>query len=244
MTTRNDSWLNSHSRAIMEVWRANMDIQLILDAGKVAEYMTKYVTKPESDMPISFRNMIRYIMQNQLANGNNVQSTMRIAMSKLFGERMLSRQETSHLIFSLPMVSSSHNFVRVNTKNESRLIASTRNNTSPDPLKTLIDLYCVRTDSSNWFNIDIFKQHENNLLQMPLCDFCKAFMVGVRGVRRNKITTHSKKIMLLSFIPNILPNLSLRNMLNTAGQISSNIGLGLVLFLLLGVTRMFQMMTS
>ena len=78
-----------------------MDIQLILDAGKVAEYMTKYVTKPESDMPISFRNMIRYIMQNQLANGNNVQSTMRIAMSKLFGERMLSRQETSHLIFSL-----------------------------------------------------------------------------------------------------------------------------------------------
>ena len=162
MTTRNDSWLNSHSRAIMEVWRANMDIQLILDAGKVAEYMTKYVTKPESDMPISFRNMIRYIMQNQLANGNNVQSTMRIAMSKLFGERMLSRQETSHLIFSLPMVSSSHNFVRVNTKNESRLIASTRNNTSPDPLKTLIDLYCVRTDSSNWFNIEIFKQHENN----------------------------------------------------------------------------------
>eukprot|EP00957_Ditylum_brightwellii_P001518 118670-Ditylum_brightwellii.AAC.1 len=33
----------------MEVWRANMGIQLILDAGKVTEYMTKYVTKPESD---------------------------------------------------------------------------------------------------------------------------------------------------------------------------------------------------
>ena len=76
-----------------------MDIQLILDAGKVAEYMTKYVTKPESDMPISHRNMIRYIMQNQLAKANNVQYTMRIAMSKLFGKKMLSRQETSHLLF-------------------------------------------------------------------------------------------------------------------------------------------------
>ena len=76
-----------------------MDIQLILDAGKVAGYMTKYVTKPESDMPISHRNMIRYIMQNQLANDNYVQSTMKIAMSKLFCEKMLSRQETSHLIF-------------------------------------------------------------------------------------------------------------------------------------------------
>ena len=32
VTTRNDSWLNFHARAIMEVWRANMDIQLILDA--------------------------------------------------------------------------------------------------------------------------------------------------------------------------------------------------------------------
>eukprot|EP00957_Ditylum_brightwellii_P109831 8377128-Ditylum_brightwellii.AAC.1 len=47
----------------MEVWRANIDIQLILDARKVTEYMTKYVTKPESDMPLSFINMIRYIMQ-------------------------------------------------------------------------------------------------------------------------------------------------------------------------------------
>ena len=99
------------------------------------------------------------------------------------------------------MVSSSHNFVRVNTKNESRLIASTRNNTSPDPLKTLIDLYCVRTDSSNWFNIEIFNQHENNLLQMPLRDFCKAFMVGVRGVRRNKICTHLKTNYVALFYP-------------------------------------------
>ena len=36
VTERNDSWLNSHSCAIMDVWRANMDIQLILDPGKVA----------------------------------------------------------------------------------------------------------------------------------------------------------------------------------------------------------------
>ena len=60
--TRNDSWLNSPSRAIMEVWRANMGIQLIIDARKVAEYMTKYVTKPESVMSLSFRNMNRYII--------------------------------------------------------------------------------------------------------------------------------------------------------------------------------------
>eukprot|EP00957_Ditylum_brightwellii_P069159 5251746-Ditylum_brightwellii.AAC.1 len=63
----------------MEVWRLNMGIQLILDAGKVAEYMTKYVTESESDMHLSFGNMIRYIIQNQLADGNNVQSTMRLA---------------------------------------------------------------------------------------------------------------------------------------------------------------------
>eukprot|EP00957_Ditylum_brightwellii_P018599 1397606-Ditylum_brightwellii.AAC.1 len=75
----------------MEVWRASMDIQLILDAGKLAKYITKYVTKPESDIPLSFGNMIRYILQNWLANGNNVQSTMILAISKLFGERMISR---------------------------------------------------------------------------------------------------------------------------------------------------------
>eukprot|EP00957_Ditylum_brightwellii_P185862 14150433-Ditylum_brightwellii.AAC.1 len=66
----------------MGVGKANMDIQLILYAGKIAEYMTKHVTKPDSDMLISFRNMTRYITQNQLANDNSVQSTIRLAMSK------------------------------------------------------------------------------------------------------------------------------------------------------------------
>eukprot|EP00957_Ditylum_brightwellii_P169429 12895315-Ditylum_brightwellii.AAC.1 len=64
----------------MEFWRANMDIQLILDAGKVAEYMTKYVTKPERDMPISLRNMICRPMMTATENGQNVQSTLQYAI--------------------------------------------------------------------------------------------------------------------------------------------------------------------
>jgi hypothetical protein len=50
----NDRWLNSYIRPIMEVWRANMDMRLTVDVGKIIDYMTKYVTKAETilrDMP-------------------------------------------------------------------------------------------------------------------------------------------------------------------------------------------------
>ena len=47
---RNDGWLNSHIRPVMEVWQANVDFQLVIDTGKIASYMTKYVTKSEPNL--------------------------------------------------------------------------------------------------------------------------------------------------------------------------------------------------
>ena len=44
----------------------------------------------------------------------DARATLRQAMEKLLGERMLSKQEMSHLSMSLPMVSCTNHFVRVN----------------------------------------------------------------------------------------------------------------------------------
>ena len=45
---RNDQWLNIHSRTMLHHWRANIDLQLILDPHAAMTYMVKYATKPES----------------------------------------------------------------------------------------------------------------------------------------------------------------------------------------------------
>ena len=42
---RNDSQMNIHNRLLCHHWRANMDIQIILDHSAAINYMVKYATK-------------------------------------------------------------------------------------------------------------------------------------------------------------------------------------------------------
>ena len=58
---RNDCWLNSHMRCIMEVWGANMDWQLVLDLGLVLNYMSKYVTKSDMSNNLAVHRLIKNI---------------------------------------------------------------------------------------------------------------------------------------------------------------------------------------
>ena len=46
----------------MDVWLANHDVQLVLDVGKVVDYMSKYVTKPEVSMTKGFQRAINKIV--------------------------------------------------------------------------------------------------------------------------------------------------------------------------------------
>ena len=61
VTSRNDRWLVYHPRHLLESWRGNIDFQLIVGAEKVLRYMTKYVTKTESNMSKGVAAMIRNI---------------------------------------------------------------------------------------------------------------------------------------------------------------------------------------
>ena len=47
-SNQNDQYLNPQSRPFIMEFKANMDIRLTIDIGKVVNYMCKYVTKSES----------------------------------------------------------------------------------------------------------------------------------------------------------------------------------------------------
>ena len=101
---RNDRWLVSHPRHLLESWMANIDFQLIADETKVILCVTKCVTKTEATMSKGIAAMIRKILNKTIADGLSVQAALKRAMAKLLGERMMSKQETCHLILSLPLV--------------------------------------------------------------------------------------------------------------------------------------------
>jgi hypothetical protein len=46
---RNDKFMNVHNRLICHHWRANVDMQIILDISAAISYMVKYATKGEKN---------------------------------------------------------------------------------------------------------------------------------------------------------------------------------------------------
>ena len=46
-TKRNDGRINSHNRVMLQHWRANVDLQAIVDTDQCIRYMAKYATKCE-----------------------------------------------------------------------------------------------------------------------------------------------------------------------------------------------------
>ena len=98
---RNDRWLNSHCRSIIEIWKANIDIQLVIDPGKVAEYMTKYITKAETKQAAGVAKIIKTIFEKNLERNpeNVVAATDRQMMTKLSSSDGESSSSFTPLIF-------------------------------------------------------------------------------------------------------------------------------------------------
>jgi transcriptional regulator with GAF, ATPase, and Fis domain len=181
----------------MEVWRANMDFRLTLDFGKVIGYITKYVTKQESISKAGTQRMIRNILNQSIENGKLVHHPLKKTMGKLNGERMMSRQETSHLIQGLPLVSCSHSFAVVHMKTLSTKIQKPDEQADAATLKSISELYGERMSTASWMNKSKMQafQDERPLLPMSFHEFAGTFYVGQRGHFQKKLLCHQKKVV-------------------------------------------------
>ena len=66
--------------------------------------------------------MMRNVLRKTIAGGLSVQTALKRDVSKMLCQRMLSKQETAHLILSLTIVSCSHMFARINSDDNQHLI--------------------------------------------------------------------------------------------------------------------------
>jgi hypothetical protein len=213
---RNDAWLNSHCRSVMECWRANVDFRLTLDLGKIIDYMTKYVTKAESPMSSSAASLVRSILESTIHAGGEVQTALKRTMGKLIGERTISKQECSHLILSLPMVYCSHQFVTINLKNEMNRIDlsddAVAGAKSRPATRTVVDVYGTRMDEDTWVSAAVLKNAKKllgvDLDSVTLQDFAFVCRVGARGPSRNKIGLHQTGKSNKAMVPMFTPKLS------------------------------------
>ena len=111
-TKRNNSRQNNHQRLQLQGWRANCDIQLVVDYYPFVEYLAKYAVKSETRSHM-LKNTFSAIVQNSQSNSDATTMTKKTVV-KTLGQRDFSPQETMHLLLSLNFVSSSFIVLPVN----------------------------------------------------------------------------------------------------------------------------------
>ena len=119
VTKRNDPRVNNHQRLQLQGWRANCDIQVVIDHYACVEYLTKYAAKSEPKS-LLVKQAFSSVMQNVDAN-TDPQKAMRKIIMKTLGERDYAAQETMHHLFSLKLHSSSFTVIPVSLTGSRRL---------------------------------------------------------------------------------------------------------------------------
>ena len=187
VTKRNDSRLNNHQQLQLQGWRANCDIQVVIDHYACVEYLTKYAAKGEPRSPI-LKQAFNSIVQNVDSNTDPHRVIKKVVMKSL-GERDYAAQETMHHLLSLKLHSSSFKVMPVSL-NGSRRVRDTASIDEGESCTdySLLDVYANREqyDSSQ------------NIINMNFVQFVTTY-----NVVNNELTKLPENI-----IPRIFPTYS------------------------------------
>ena len=180
---RNDSRVNRHQQVQLQGWRANCDIQLIIDHHACIEYLAKYASKAEKMSSVARDTFVSVV--NNLQDDSCPKSAIRKLMMKSVGERDMGIQEVMHHILSLKLYRSSFNVITVSLDNSSKC------KISKDELsvsKSELEIYCERLDYSN------------DLIDTNLISFISEYIV-----RNGKLHVRKEPVIVRT-IPNYSSN--------------------------------------
>ena len=186
VTKRNDSRLNNHQQLQLQGWRANCDIQVVIDHYACVEYLTKYAAKGEPRSPI-LKQAFNSIVQNVDSNTEPRRVIKKVVMKSL-GERDYAAQETMHHLLSLKLHSSSFKVMPVSLNGSRRV----RDTASIDEGESCTD-----------YSLDVYANREQyessqNIINMNFVQFATTYKVV-----NNELTKLPENI-----IPRIFPTYS------------------------------------
>ncbi len=107
----NELRVNNYNPACLLAWRANMDIQFVLDVYACAVYIVNYISKGQKGMSELLREAC-----NEARNGNStIKQQVRDIGSKFINNVEISAQEAVYIVLQLPMRKASREIVFVHT---------------------------------------------------------------------------------------------------------------------------------
>ena len=125
--------------------------------------------------------LVRAKMKANYLDASDTLTTSRKIMGKLLGSRMISKQETCHLINSLPLVSCSHRFLMINFKKISNFLDIDTETTSEVTIMSIIDAYWKRHLESTYHTSCLPRIHLPDIVQMTF-EICSLVLRGSETV--------------------------------------------------------------
>ena len=163
---RNDPWLNQHSKLVLLGWRANVDMQPVLDREAAITYIAKYASKPET-LSESYHAALNGFC-SRLPAGLPAESAVQRLFARMAADRDISAQEAVHLLLGDHLVGCSRSFVNLNSQVD-----------APHALRNAVGL----DDDDTAFQESFFSQYQarpDHLGHLNAIQLCSAYSVSQR----------------------------------------------------------------
>ena len=103
----NELRVNNYNAACLSAWRANMDIQFVLDVYACAMYIVSYISKAQKRMS----ELLRTACEEARRGNSSIKQQVRGIGNKFLNNVEISAQEAVYIVLQLPMRKSSRQVV-------------------------------------------------------------------------------------------------------------------------------------
>ena len=142
----NKLWINNYNPACLSAWRANMDIQYVLDVYACAVYIVNYISKAQKGMS----ELLRQACTEARKGNSNIKQQVRDIGSKFVNNVEISEQEAVYIVLQLPMKKASREVIFINTSPPEDRV---------ELLKPLNDIKDMEDDSEEIYTGGLLKRY-------------------------------------------------------------------------------------
>ena len=111
MRNPNEQRVNNYNSACLRAWRANMDIQFVLDVYACSMYIVSYISKAQKGMS----QLLRRACDEAREGNSSIKQQVRDIGNKFLNSVEISAQEAVYIVLQLPMRKSSRQVIFIYT---------------------------------------------------------------------------------------------------------------------------------
>ena len=181
--------INSYNAVCLEAWKANMDLQFIIDVYACAIYIASYITKAQRGMSELLRNACK-----EANKGNKtIKEQVRIIGNKFLNSVEISAQEACYLTLQLPLKRSSRQTIFINTSPPDRRVILLKPQSQLDNMdEEDEDIECKGL-------ISRYIERPRSMETVTLAEFASTY-------EKTKSFTQRRKALCKTTVDNLLPD--------------------------------------